>query len=261
MSCFKFLTGARRRKTWVAGVCAALAFSASALRAAEQTPCEMMGPGARLQRVTEVKDGIGLSVLILPGASGLAPFRDAYAAYAQALAEIGVQAYLVDYYSEAEAALMPNPPAGFDYPAHMRCWAQRVSSTVTALSKPPFSARRVALLAFSQGARVAVAVAAANPQVERLATLYGRLPRDEERLQAISHLPPLLNLHGDADRLVPIEEGRRLVSHAQALGTEAVLVPYPGEGHGFDFAQGQAAAEDARRRVLAFFRAGIPPRP
>jgi acetyl esterase/lipase len=93
--------------------------------------------------------------------------------------------------------------------------------------------------------RLAVA-AAADPRISALVVFYGGIP-DMVRDRLV-RLPPLLALHGEADRIVPIAEGRELVERARALGGEAELIAYPGEGHGFDLALHSPIAEDARSR-------------
>jgi carboxymethylenebutenolidase len=51
----------------------------------------------------------------------------------------------------------------------------------------------------------------------------------------VNHLPPLNELHGEADRSVPLAKGKELVSLARAVGAPAEQVTYPGREHGFDF--------------------------
>jgi fermentation-respiration switch protein FrsA (DUF1100 family) len=45
----------------------------------------------------------------------------------------------------------------------------------------------------------------------------------------VKHLPPLLELHGDADHNVPLAQGEELVKLAKMAGAEAELVRYPGK--------------------------------
>ncbi|MGE3328913.1 MAG: alpha/beta fold hydrolase [Acidimicrobiia bacterium] len=44
---------------------------------------------------------------------------------------------------------------------------------------------------------------------------------------------PLLVLHGDSDRVVPVEQSRSLVARVASLRRSATLIEYPGEGHGW----------------------------
>jgi len=48
--------------------------------------------------------------------------------------------------------------------------------------------------------------------------------------EEIARLPPLLALHGDADQVIPIGQGRALVDRATALGGQGELIVYPVQG-------------------------------
>jgi acetyl esterase/lipase len=46
-------------------------------------------------------------------------------------------------------------------------------------------------------------------------------------------LPPTLLIHGDADKLVPIQQAETFVAKARSAGAKARLVTKPGKGHGW----------------------------
>jgi acetyl esterase/lipase len=48
-----------------------------------------------------------------------------------------------------------------------------------------------------------------------------------------SNAPPMLIIHGDADKLVPIQQAETFVERARKLGVTASLVVKPGEAHGW----------------------------
>ena len=109
---------------------------------------------------------------------------------------------------------------------------------------------RVGLLGLSNGGFLAVGASALDPQISAIVVFYGGIPgplRD-----GIKRLPPLLALHGEADTVIPIAEGRALVDHAKTLGGEAELVIYAGAGHAFDFDERYDKAQGVRARAIAF---------
>ena len=57
------------------------------------------------------------------------------------------------------------------------------------------------------------------------------------QISPVSHVsaddPPTLIIHGDADRLVPIQQAQSLVEKLMAAGVEAKLVTKPGAAHGW----------------------------
>lgn len=73
----------------------------------------------------------------------------------------------------------------------------------------------------------------------------------------VKHLPPLIELHGDADRAVPLVKGEELVNLARAVGAPAEQVTYPGREHGFDFSDTDPMTVDAVGRVVQFFQAHL----
>ena len=47
--------------------------------------------------------------------------------------------------------------------------------------------------------------------------------------------PPFLVIHGDSDRVIPVQEAREFVTQLQAVSTSAVhYLEIPAVGHGFD---------------------------
>lgn len=200
------------------------------------------------------------SVLVLHGSSGFAPYFEAYRRYGDALAGVGVDAWLVSYYGPADRieersgnmALIRSMDT-----RHRDAWVATVSSVTDAVLARPEAGGRVGLLGFSRGAFLAVTAAARDERITALAVLYGAIlaaTRPE-----LKRLPPLLALHGSADHDVTPQRGRDLVETAKRLGGSAEMVIYPGLGHAFDLEPDRPQAIDARRRVAAFFKARLSP--
>ncbi len=200
------------------------------------------------------------SVLVLHGARGVELKSRAYERYANALTTAGIDAYLVRYYSpldqQALAQISTREARIAHQDARFGAWAERVSSVVTAILARSDSSGRLGLLGFSLGGFVAAATAARDERVAALAVLYGGMP--DQIAPSVKHMPPLIELHGDADRNVPLARGKALVELAKAVGAPAELVTYPGKSHGFDFADNDPATSDAVARVVSFFRERLP---
>lgn len=67
-----------------------------------------------------------------------------------------------------------------------------------------------------------------------------------------SHLPPLLILHGDADREVPAAQAEALHRHLAGAGETCILEPVAGAGHRFAEDGLSPHAEAAAARAAAF---------
>ncbi|MGJ4941217.1 dienelactone hydrolase family protein [Bradyrhizobium sp. HKCCYLS1011] len=200
------------------------------------------------------------SVLVLHGARGVELRQRAYERYADALTAAGIDAYLVRYYSPVDDQAMAPTSTREARLAHedarFGAWAERVSAVASAVLARADSSGRLGLLGFSLGGFVAAATAARDDRVAALAVLYGGMP--DQIATSVKHLPPLLELHGDADRNVSIARGEALVRLAKTVGAPAELVTYPGKPHGFDFAENDPASADAVARVVGFFRERLP---
>ncbi len=197
------------------------------------------------------------AVILLHGGRGLERDTYVYERYAKALAAIGIEALLVPYYSSADAEAMKSLEWNVRqnlYQMRLVAWTRTISDVIDILAK---NHKSIGILGFSQGGYLATAVAATDTRVAALAVLYGGMPdaiRDK-----VTHLPELLVLHGDMDRVVPLSEGQSLIAQARALGAHAEIEIYQGKGHGFDFNITDPAASDAVTRAVSFFRSKLHP--
>jgi acetyl esterase/lipase len=120
--------------------------------------------------------------------------------------------------------------------------------------------QRISIVGLSAGATLAFA-AAASPEA-RVASVVGCFGLYESRLLVGSRLreqPPVpaLLLHGDADRLIPVEQAHRLATRRRAAGLPTDLVIYPGARHGFFWSPSEtrdAAVRAIRDHVRACYR-------
>jgi carboxymethylenebutenolidase len=216
--------------------------------------------GIAIDRYAAAQTGKRPAVIVLHGSRGIELRQRAYQRYADALNAIGIDVYLARYFTVADAAALdPQASTQRQRKAYdderFSGWARRVSSVVTAILARPESSGRVGLLGFSLGGFVAAATAAQDQRVAALAVLYGGMP--DAMIPEVKHLPPLIELHGDADHNVPLAKGEALVKIANALGVPAEQVTYPGKAHGFDFSDTDPATSDAIGRVTRFFHARL----
>jgi carboxymethylenebutenolidase len=186
------------------------------------------------------------AVVVVHGADGLQQpnWHKVYHGQAQELTRSGYVAALVHYF---DATGTPAANAKV-IQQHFLTWAHTLADAVTWTSQlPNVEGEHVGLVGTSLGASLAVSLAAFDPRVGAVVEYFGGLP--PEVAAKLTRMPPVLILHGDRDRVVPVAEARKLEQALADKGLPFEAQVYPGQGHGF---QG-AAANDALRRTVGFF--------
>ncbi|WP_426438034.1 dienelactone hydrolase family protein [Bradyrhizobium genosp. P] len=247
------------RRNLLAGLALLASSRPLAAAAPEKLDVEAGDGRVALSRYAPARDGKRPAVLLLHGSRGFDLRLQAYERYANALTAEGIDAYLVRYYTAADERAFETMQTRERREAYeterFDGWAGRVSSVLTAVLARADSSGRIGLLGFSLGGYVAAAAATRDERVSALAVLYGGMP--EKLAPRVKHLPPLIELHGEADRNVPLATGEELVRLGKSVGAPAEIVRYPGKAHGFDFADNDPIAADAVSRVIGFFRSQL----
>jgi carboxymethylenebutenolidase len=128
-------------------------------------------------------------------------------------------------------------------------WMRTISDGITfATRQPEVDPNRVAVLGFSLGAYLALAVATRDPRVKAVVDFFGGMP--QELARDLKPLPPVLILHGQQDDVVPVSEAQQLQRLFQANGTPFEMKLYANAGHGFSGFD----LLDAGQRTLGFLQ-------
>jgi carboxymethylenebutenolidase len=190
------------------------------------------------------------AALLLHGAGGFDRRLADNSRYAAMLAEAGIDAYLVYYYSDLDEKMMFSGLNVFEnrYPN----WAKMVGDLADNLVKQKDSNGKVGLVGFSNGGILATGAATLDTTINAAVIYYGTDPWPLGK--PATRFPLLLVLHGDADRVIPVEAGKELAGEAKALGGRAELVIYPGQSHGFAADWAKKDATDAFNRTVAFLK-------
>jgi carboxymethylenebutenolidase len=180
-------------------------------------------------------DGPFPAVIILHG-SGPRDFgTEDYEAMCSKLADSGYYAEFIEYYSQTDA-VSPGDLDGMhrSYPI----WLNEIHSGVAALKKSPTVGSgkigKVGMMGFSLGAFLAVDYGATYPDdVSAIVEYYGGL--SPELYPRAAMLPPVLIIHGDIDRVVPVQQARDLDAALTKAGRPHEMKIYPGAEHAFNF--------------------------
>lgn len=246
------------RRAALAAIAALLSPVAARSASGEQFDVTSGPDSLPVSRYAAAVDGKRPAVIVLHGSRGIELRARAYERYADALTARGIDTYFLRYMTPADMAALTSAAlesreayetTRFDG------WADTVNATVTAVLDRSDSSGRIGLLGFSLGSYIAAEAAARDRRIAALAVLYGGMPH--AMTTKVKHLPPLIALHGEADKNVPIAEGRQLVALGKLVGAETEFVPYPGKAHGFDFSDTDPMTQDAIDRVTRFFQAKL----
>ncbi|WP_298878062.1 dienelactone hydrolase family protein [uncultured Bradyrhizobium sp.] len=246
------------RRAAAAGLATLLAPIAARDASAEELKVASGGDSLSVLRYAAAGSQQRPAVVALHGARGIEIRPRAYERYADALTAKGIDTYFLRYMTAADMAALTSTSHEIREAyetTRYDGWADMVAATVTSVLGRPDCSGRVGLLGFSLGSYIAAEAAARDSRVTALAVLYGGMPK--AMATKVKHLPPLIALHGEADKNVPISEGRQLVALGKSVGAETEFVPYPGKAHGFDFSETDPMTPDAIDRVTRFFQAKL----
>lgn len=135
-------------------------------------------------------------------------------------------------------------------------WRRSISDALTfATSLPAADPDRMGVLGFSLGAFLALEQAPRDPRIRAAVAFYGGLSRGLVDL-SLDAMPPVLLLHGTADRVVPARRSVEVAEKLRQAGREADLIVYPAARHGFCLngrgGVDRGVAGDAWSRAVAF---------
>jgi carboxymethylenebutenolidase len=169
------------------------------------------------------------AVVVLHGHGGLGEGKHSGVhQQARRLAQVGYVALVPHYFGSA----VPDQKNGRKNARAFEVWVRNVSDTVGyAARRPNTDPKRIGVVGFSLGGYVSLSVAARDRRVSAVVENFGGLPQHE--ILDWSRLPPVLILHGDADRVVSVEEAHRLDELLDRVNVNHEIKIYNGAGHGF----------------------------
>lgn len=221
--------------------------------------------GARFRGYVAKASG-DTGVVICPDVRGLHHF---YEELAERFADAGVNAIAFDYFGRT--AGVDRRPDDFPWRDHVPLTRPAaiqadIASAIGHL-RGATDARRVFVLGFCMGGRVAFNAAADQGDIAGVVGFYGRLstkPGEEGSApadRAARMRAPVLGLFGGGDPGIPEAEVRAFEEALTAAHVEHHIEVYPDAPHSFfdrTYAEHTDICDDAWRRVLAFMRTADP---
>ncbi len=206
---------------------------------------ESLGRTIGVERFEPGGEGKHPAIVILHGAGGMEVGGPEFREFGRELARRGYLAEIVHYFDQNGPEVRRADPALIA--RSMSSWMVTLGDALTDLARrPDVDPGRIGLLGFSLGAYLSLSVAGHDPRVAAVVEYFGGLPGLFAR--NVKRFPPTLILHGEADRVVPVSEARKLEKFLGDRKFPFQIRLYPGQGHRFT---GPDEA-DAYARALAF---------
>jgi carboxymethylenebutenolidase len=133
-----------------------------------------------------------------------------------------------------------------------------LNATLTYLRKVEgVDASRIGVTGFCMGGSYALMLPCTTPDIKAAAPFYGQVPNPDTPLKNLA--APILYIYGEEDGWITKADVQRLREALRKYNKAGEIKTYPGAPHAFfndtrKDVYRPAAAEDAWKRVLAFFR-------
>jgi carboxymethylenebutenolidase len=190
-------------------------------------------------------------VVLLHGAGPRGAGDNDFEDWCTTLADHGYYAEFIEYYTQTGETLTIDEMAK----AMPTCIAE-IHSGIDALKQnSAVDSKRVALMGYSLGAILSLTYGATYPgDIAAIVEYYGLFPKELQDRAAT--MPPVLILHGTADRLVPVSAASDLDALLGKQGRPHEIKIYPGAQHAFNFPDApmydRSASDDAWDRAIKF---------
>ena len=148
---------------------------------------------------------------------------------ASLLAQQGFAVYVLHYFDRTGTTEIDGLQTIF---LHFPVWMKTLWDAVSFVSRQPqVDPERIGLLGFSLGAYLALSASAIDSRIQAVVEFFGGLPKEMKLF--MRRLCPVLILHGDEDKTVPVEEAFHLQQLLEKKHVAYEMKIYPGVGHGF----------------------------
>lgn len=215
--------------------------------AGKKVPVDVLAP-ANIEKGKKLP-----AVILVHGLDGLkGSFLD-YKKYAKDMAGHGYIVLIPHFFDSTNTNVLDPSKMIGELSKNALVWLKVLQDTVDfAAKQPEIDDKRIGLMSFSIGSYLALTVAALDKRVAAVVEYFGGAFPGLD--QILSKRPPILILHGDADKIINVDEAKKLATICTGGDVENDMKIYKGAGHGFYGPDD----EDARRRAFEWFEKWMP---
>jgi len=218
--------------------------SASLMFSINQTQLSFESGGTDIRLDCFLPDASGQRFPAVIGLHGSGGGHASMAEPASLLAEQGFAVYVLHYFDRTGTVEIDGLQTIL---LHFPVWMKTLWDAVSFVSRQPqVDAERIGLLGFSLGAYLALSASAIDSRIQAVVEFFGGMPKEMKLFTR--RLCPVLILHGEQDKTVPVEEAYHLQQILQKKQIAYEMQIYPEVGHGFS----GDIWRDAGLRTLAF---------
>jgi carboxymethylenebutenolidase len=205
---------------------------------------ESGGRNIRLDRFMPASNGQRFPAVI--GLHGSGGGHLSMAAPAAVLAGEGFAVYVLHYFDRTDTTYADSlQTIARHFPAWMKVLWDAVSFVARQSEVDP---ERIGLLGFSLGAYLSLSAASIDSRIRAVVEFFGGFPKEMKLF--MRRFCPVLILHGEQDKTVPVQEAYHLQELLERKNIPCEMKIYPGVGHGFS----AEIWREAESRSLAFLK-------
>jgi len=165
--------------------------------------------------------------------------------FAQLLANQGFAVFVPHYFEPSGIGWASDAVIQREFPNWMRIVHEAISYASQRATADPGC---VGLIGFSLGAYLALSLAVEDKRIKAVVDFFGGMP--DYFAERLNGMPPVLILHGEQDRTVPITEAHKIASLLEERKLTYEMKLYRNSGHGF----GTLDMMDAAKRTYFFLK-------
>lgn len=196
-------------------------------------------------------DAAAPPILVLHGAGGMLFDGPEMTRVAQRLAQAGFEAYQVHYFDRTHTWYALQPVLLKLFPT----WLATVADAVAWVHTVRPETKKIGIFGYSLGAFAAIETARRDRSIGAVVAEAGGFWHGHPEGPTREPLPPMLIIHGTADRRVPGEKYTRpLIAYLQAHHDSFEKRFYPGEGHNFSAQADASVREEAVKFFARYLR-------
>ena len=196
-----------------------------------------------LDQFTPEKPGRFPVVVALHGSGGMS--SEGHLQFAQLLANQGFAVFVPHYFEPSGVQWASDAIIWREFPNWMRIIATAIDH---ASKHPAADPARVGLIGFSLGAYLSLSLAVEDQRIKAVVDFFGGMP--EHFAERLNGMPPVLILHGEQDRTVPVAEAHKIAALLEERKLPYEIKLYKNAGHGF----GPLDMMDAAKRAYFFLK-------